>query len=63
MGYDVYLTIWLKHSNGIGASNVTNEEQYKPERMMTIVADPNTGQILAMSNRPKALILIFMRKY
>lgn len=51
-GYDVYLTI---DSNiQLALEQIMNqvEERYEPERMMAVVADPKTGQILAMSNRP-----------
>lgn len=51
-GYDVYLTIDSNIQMALEQVMSQVEEQYEPERMMTIVADPNTGEILAMSNRP-----------
>ncbi|PFG12875.1 penicillin-binding protein [Bacillus sp. es.036] len=51
-GNDVYLTIDQKIQ--VLMENALNEaqEKYNPERMTAIVADPDTGKILAMGNRP-----------
>ncbi|WP_371017466.1 penicillin-binding protein [Pseudalkalibacillus sp. JSM 102089] len=51
-GNDVYLTIDQKIQ--VLMENALNEaqEKFNPERMTAIVADPDTGKILAMGNRP-----------
>lgn len=51
-GFDVYLTLDANIQMALEQIMSQVEEQYEPERMMAIVADPKTGQILAMSNRP-----------
>nr|WP_238937859.1 penicillin-binding protein [Anaerobacillus isosaccharinicus] len=51
-GYDVYLTIDANIQMALEQIMSQVEERYEPERMMAIVADPKTGEILAMSNRP-----------
>jgi penicillin-binding protein 2B len=51
-GQEVYLTIDSNIQMSLEQVMTQVEERYAPERMMAIVADPKTGQILAMSNRP-----------
>lgn len=51
-GLDVFLTIDANIQMSLEQAMAQVEERYEPERMMAIVADPKTGQILAMSNRP-----------
>ncbi|MCT8139029.1 penicillin-binding protein [Anaerobacillus sp. CMMVII] len=51
-GFDVYLTLDANIQMALEQVMSQVDERYKPERMMAIVADPKTGEILAMSNRP-----------
>ncbi|MBU8907117.1 penicillin-binding protein [Desertibacillus haloalkaliphilus] len=51
-GYDVYLTLDSNIQTALEQTMTQVEEQYEPERMIAIVADPKSGEILAMSNRP-----------
>ncbi|MGM7701071.1 penicillin-binding transpeptidase domain-containing protein [Pseudalkalibacillus sp. Hm43] len=51
-GASVYLTIDEKIQLFLEKAMNNVDEEYSPERMIGIVADPKTGQILAMSNRP-----------
>ncbi|MGO4887880.1 penicillin-binding protein [Anaerobacillus sp. MEB173] len=51
-GYDVYLTIESNIQMALEQTMTQVEEEYDPERIIAIVADPRTGQILGMSNRP-----------
>lgn len=51
-GYDVYLTIDEKIQLFVEEAMNTVQEKYNPKRIVTIVADPKTGKILAMSSRP-----------
>ncbi|PYZ97920.1 penicillin-binding protein [Alteribacter lacisalsi] len=51
-GYDVQLTIDHKIQMVLEQALTQVDEDYSPERMIGIVADPKTGEILAMSNRP-----------
>ncbi|RNA69692.1 penicillin-binding protein [Alteribacter keqinensis] len=51
-GNDVYLTIDKKIQMVLEQALSQVDEEYSPERMIGIVADPKTGEILAMSNRP-----------
>lgn len=51
-GYDVFLTLDANIQMALEQVMTQVEERYEPERMMAIVADPKTGEILAMSNRP-----------
>ncbi len=51
-GSSVYLTIDEKIQLFLEQAMNNVEEEYDPKRMMAIVADPKTGRILAMSNRP-----------
>lgn len=51
-GKDVYLTI-DKHIQGYVEDALNEaEEKYHPKKMSVVVADPNTGEILALANRP-----------
>ncbi|TCP29085.1 penicillin-binding protein 2B [Scopulibacillus darangshiensis] len=51
-GDNVYLTIDNKIQTVLGEAMSSVAKEYKPKRMIGVVADPKTGQILAMSNRP-----------
>ncbi|WP_408010886.1 penicillin-binding protein [Pseudalkalibacillus sp. A8] len=51
-GASVYLTLDEKIQLFMEQAMNNVEEEYHPKRMMAIVADPKTGRILAMSNRP-----------
>ena len=51
-GNDVYLTIDEKIQLFMERAMDEAQEEYNPERMTAIVADPDTGKILAMGNRP-----------
>ncbi|MFD2616973.1 penicillin-binding protein [Terrilactibacillus laevilacticus] len=51
-GDNVYLTIDSRIQTVLDESMSKVQAKYKPKRMVGIVADPKTGQILAMSNRP-----------
>ncbi len=51
-GYHVFLTLDANIQMALEQIMTQVEERYEPERMMAIVADPKTGEILAMSNRP-----------
>ncbi|WP_209125468.1 penicillin-binding protein [Alkalihalobacillus sp. BA299] len=51
-GSDVYLTLDSNIQTALEQVMTKVEEDYDPEKMIAIVADPKTGQILAMSNRP-----------
>lgn len=51
-GKDVYLTLDSNIQIALEQIMTKIEEEYDPEKMIAIVADPKTGQILAMSNRP-----------
>ncbi|WP_347550450.1 penicillin-binding protein [Pseudalkalibacillus hwajinpoensis] len=51
-GNDVYLTIDEKIQLFMERAMDEAQEKYDPERMTAIVADPDTGKILAMGNRP-----------
>ncbi|MGY3714014.1 penicillin-binding protein [Sutcliffiella cohnii] len=51
-GNDVYLTLDRTIQTFLEDSMSEVAEQYSPERMIGIVADPKTGEILAMSTRP-----------
>lgn len=51
-GFDVYLT--LDHRIQLYLEEAMDQvyEEYEPERMVAIVSDPHTGEILAMASRP-----------
>ncbi|WP_368503985.1 penicillin-binding protein [Alkalihalophilus sp. As8PL] len=51
-GHDVYLTLDSNIQTALEQVMTQVNEQYEPEKMIAIVADPKTGEILAMSNRP-----------
>ncbi|MFC0558706.1 penicillin-binding transpeptidase domain-containing protein [Halalkalibacter alkalisediminis] len=51
-GNDVYLTLDSNIQTALEQVMTQVETEYDPEKMIAIVADPKTGEILAMSNRP-----------
>ncbi|KAB2337412.1 penicillin-binding protein [Cytobacillus depressus] len=51
-GQDVYLTIDKKIQTFLEDSMNKVASQYKPKKIMAVVADPKTGEILAMGQRP-----------
>lgn len=51
-GNDVYLTIDKKIQIFLEDAMSKVDEEYNPEQMIAIVADPKTGDILGMSQRP-----------
>ncbi|MFJ8519220.1 penicillin-binding protein [Lysinibacillus xylanilyticus] len=51
-GDDIYLTLDKTIQSFLEESMTAVEEEYNPESMTAIVADPKTGKILAMSQRP-----------
>ncbi|WP_226578477.1 penicillin-binding protein [Halobacillus litoralis] len=51
-GNDVYLTIDQKIQTFLADAMSQVDEQYNPKKIMAAVMDPDTGEILAMSNRP-----------
>ncbi|WP_377889355.1 penicillin-binding protein [Alkalihalobacillus sp. R86527] len=51
-GNDVYLTIDEKIQLFVERAMDQAQEKYNPERMTAIVADPDTGKILALGTRP-----------
>ncbi|MFG6118146.1 penicillin-binding protein [Thalassobacillus sp. B23F22_16] len=51
-GDDVVLTIDQKIQTFLEDAMSQVEEQYNPKRIMAAVMDPDTGQILALGNRP-----------
>lgn len=51
-GSNVYLTLDEKIQMVLEQAMQKADKKYKPEKMIGIVADPKTGKILAMSNRP-----------
>jgi penicillin-binding protein 2B len=51
-GKDVYLTIDKKIQTFLEDALNKVDEEYKPKKMIAIVADPKTGEILAMGQRP-----------
>ncbi|MBB6282066.1 penicillin-binding protein [Geobacillus subterraneus] len=51
-GANVYLTIDGKIQTFLEDAMNSVEKQYKPKKMIAIVADPKTGKILAMGTRP-----------
>lgn len=50
-GVDVYLTIDRQIQDYVEQALDKVEQQYKPQGMTVIVADPQTGEVLAMGNR------------
>ncbi|ARK31099.1 penicillin-binding transpeptidase domain-containing protein [Halalkalibacter krulwichiae] len=51
-GHDVYLTLDSNIQTALEQVMSQVEADYDPEKIIAIVADPKTGEILAMSNRP-----------
>ncbi|MET3682045.1 penicillin-binding protein 2B [Alkalibacillus flavidus] len=51
-GDHVHLTIDQKIQSFLEDAMTTVENEYDPERIMAGVMDPDTGEVLAMSNRP-----------
>ncbi|MBP1968199.1 penicillin-binding protein 2B [Virgibacillus natechei] len=51
-GNNVYLTIDQKIQTLLEDTLSQVEEDYNPESMTAVVMDPNTGEVIAMSNRP-----------
>ena len=51
-GNDIYLTIDKTIQNFLEDALNQVQEKYNPERLTAIVANPKTGEILAMSQRP-----------
>lgn len=51
-GDDIYLTIDKTIQSFLEEAMTSVEKEYNPESMTAIVADPKTGKILAMSQRP-----------
>ncbi len=51
-GDDIYLTLDKKIQSFLEEAMTAVEKEYNPESMTAIVADPKTGKILAMSQRP-----------
>jgi len=51
-GHDVYLTIDQKIQTYLEDAMNLVVKEYQPEKIIAIVADPKTGEILAMGSRP-----------
>lgn len=51
-GDDIYLTLDKTIQSFVEDAMTRVEEEYNPESMSVVVADPKTGKILAMSQRP-----------
>jgi penicillin-binding protein 2B len=51
-GYQIHLTLDKTVQNFLEDAMSRVEEEYSPESMVAMVADPKTGKILAMSQRP-----------
>ncbi|WP_174613156.1 penicillin-binding protein [Virgibacillus ihumii] len=51
-GNNVYLTIDQKIQTLLEDVMSQMQEKYDPERMTAVVMDPNSGEVVAMSNRP-----------
>lgn len=51
-GLDIYLTLDKTIQNFLEEAMNKAQEKYNPERITAVVADPKTGEILAMSQRP-----------
>ena len=51
-GYEIQLTIDKTIQNFVEDAMTRVEKKYTPKKMLVVVADPKTGQILAMSQRP-----------
>ncbi|WP_075618205.1 penicillin-binding transpeptidase domain-containing protein [Paenisporosarcina indica] len=51
-GYNIHTTLDRSVQNFLEDAMSRVEKEYEPEKMVAIVADPKTGKILAMSQRP-----------
>lgn len=51
-GDDIHLTLHSNIQLAVEQALTNADEQYSPERMIAVVANPKSGEILAMSNRP-----------
>ena len=51
-GLDIHLTLDKTIQNFLEESMNKAQEKYAPERITAVVANPKTGEILAMSQRP-----------
>ncbi|MER2000223.1 MAG: penicillin-binding transpeptidase domain-containing protein, partial [Lysinibacillus sp.] len=51
-GFEVHLTLDKTIQSFLDDAMTRVDEAYNPEAMMAIVADPKTGEVLAMSQRP-----------
>ena len=51
-GYNIYLTLDKTIQHFLDDAMNRVEKEYNPESMVAVVADPKTGEILAMSQRP-----------
>lgn len=51
-GYNIHLTLDKTIQNFLDDAMTRVEKEYNPESMVAVVADPKTGEILAMSQRP-----------
>ncbi|WP_062048550.1 penicillin-binding transpeptidase domain-containing protein [Bacillus sp. JCM 19034] len=51
-GHEIYTTLDTNIQTALEQVMTQVEEDYEPERMIAIVVDPKTGEVLAMSNRP-----------
>lgn len=51
-GNDIYLTIDKTIQNFLEEAMTRVNDEYKPQSMVAVVANPKTGEILAMSQRP-----------
>ncbi|MBE1553560.1 penicillin-binding protein [Sporosarcina limicola] len=51
-GYEIQLTIDKTIQNFVEDAMTRVEKEYSPKKMLVVVADPKTGKILAMSQRP-----------
>lgn len=51
-GYNIHLTLDKTIQNFLEDAMSRVQEQYNPEKIVAMVADPKTGKILAMSQRP-----------
>ncbi|MBS4217845.1 PASTA domain-containing protein [Bacillus sp. FJAT-49711] len=51
-GHEIYLTLDKKIQTFLEDAMNKVDKQYKPKRIMAVVADPKTGKVLAMGQRP-----------
>lgn len=51
-GFDIKLTLDKTIQNFVEDAMQEVEKEYSPKKMLAVVADPKTGEILAMSQRP-----------